>query len=226
MTRIGLIGGMSWESTASYYRLLNEATSQQMGPWHQPSVLIDSLDFSQIVELQRGGDWSATGRLLADSARRLAAGGAEVLAICANTMHINLRDVEEAVSVPVVDIRDAIVQVVAALGASSVSLLGTKYLMNDDFYSSHLERAGVRVIKPREGQVEELQAIIYDELTRGVVTESSRARFLEIADDCRSRGGEVVGLCCTEFGLLLDESRAPWPFVDSTAAHVNALLSA
>jgi len=217
---------MSWESTASYYRLLNEATSAQMGPWHQPPVLIDSLDFSQIVELQEAADWGATGRLLADSARRLEAGGAEVLGICANTMHRNLRDVQDAVSVPVLDIRDAMVRAVTALGASSVSLLGTKYLLEEDFYSSHLERAGLHVVKPLDGQVDELQAIIFDELTQGVVTESSRARFLAIADDCRSRGGEVVGLCCTEFGLLVDARLAPWPIADSTVAHVAALLSA
>ena len=224
VTRIGLIGGMSWESTASYYRLLNEATSRRMGPWHQPSLLIDSLDFSRIVALQQDGDWEATGRILADSARRLAAGGAEVLAICTNTMHRNLVDGQAAVSVPVVDIRDAMVDAVAALGATSVSLLGTRYLMTDDFYSSHLERAGLHVIKPLTGQVEELQSMIFSELTQGVVTAASRARFLEIADDCRSRGGDVVGLCCTEFGLLVGESSAPWPFVDSTAAHVDALL--
>jgi aspartate racemase len=226
VTRIGLIGGMSWESTASYYRLLNEATSRRLGAWHQPAVLLDSLDFSQIVALQTVGDWDATGVLLADAARRLAAGGADLLAICANTMHVNLPEVRAAVDIPVLDVRDAMVAAIGALGAASVSLLGTRYLMTADFYTSHLERAGLRVVTPTAAQIDELHDMIFSELTQGVVTARSRARFLEIAEDCRARGGEVVGLCCTEFGLLFGEAGAAPPFVDSTVAHVDALLRA
>jgi aspartate racemase len=140
-------------------------------------------------------------------------------------MHMNYDDVRRAVSIPVVDVRDAVAARVRALGHESISLLGTKYLTESDFYSSALEREGIRVIKPTPEQSEELQRIIYEELTQGVVTESSRGRFMEIADGCRTRGGDVVGLCCTEFGLLVDESNAPWPFVDSTIAHVEALLN-
>lgn len=222
--RIGLIGGLSWESTRTYYSLLNEVTQLRAGPWQQPPVAIDSLNFADVVELQRLGDWASTGRLLADSARRLEAGGADVLAICANTMHINFPEVQSAVSVPVLDIRDAVAAGVRALGASSITLLGTKYLIEADFFSSRLEDVGIRVIKPDPVQTDELQDMIFDQLTQGVVSESALERFLAIADDCRRRGGEVVGLCCTEFGLLVDEASAPWPCVDSTVAHVNALL--
>ncbi len=224
MKRIGLIGGMSWESTASYYALFNRLTIQALGPWRQPRVLIDSLDFSEVVRYQQLGDWATLGTLLVDSARRLESAGATVLAICANTMHRNYDEVAGAVNVPVVDIRDALAAEVRALGASSMTLLATKYVMESDFYSLPLERAGITVVKPVGYEIDALQSIIFDELTQGVVSESSRATFMEIAEHGRARGGEVVGLCCTEFGLLVDEAGAPWPFVDSTVAHVKALV--
>jgi aspartate racemase len=225
MTRIGLIGGLSWESTATYYRLLNQMTAGRSGAWQQPQVVIDSVNFADIVKFQLVDDWAATGEIVAQSARRLESAGAEVLGICANTMHMNFDDVQRAVSIPVADVRDAVAARVRAMGHESMSLLGTKYIIEGDFYSSAIERDGIRVIKPTHDQAEELQRIIYEELTQGLVTEASRVRFMEIASDCRSRGGEVVGLCCTEFGLLVDESNAPWPFVDSTIAHVDALLN-
>jgi len=224
MKRIGLIGGISWESTASYYSLLNRTTAQRFGAWKQPALLIDSLDFSEIVGYQEKGDWTALGGILADSARRLESGGATVIAIGANTMHKNYDDVATSVTIPVVDIRDALAREVKTLGASSMSLLGTKYVMEGDFFSSHLERAGVKIVKPVTDQIDILQSIIFDELTQGVVSEASRDAFVAIAEDCRSRGGDVVGLCCTEFGLLIRADEAPWPIVDSTVAHVKALL--
>ena len=226
MKRIGLLGGMSWESTGAYYALLNERTAQRLGPWHQPRVLVDSVDFSEIVSLQREGDWNATSRILIDSARRLERAGATVLAICANTMHMNYAEVAASVDVPVLDIRDSIVAELRRLGADSLSLLGTKYLMESDFYVAHLERAGVTVVRPTVPETEELQAMIFDELTRGLVTGSSRSRFLEIAEHCRDRGGGVVGLCCTEFGMFFAHEPAPWTVIDSTVAHVEALLDA
>jgi aspartate racemase len=225
MKRIGLIGGLSWESTATYYAMFNQLTAETSGPWVQPHLIIDSLDFSEIVGLQKDGDWASTGALLADSARRLESGGATVLGIGANTMHVNYQSVSDAVSLPVVDIRDAMVAQLTAMGATSLSLLGTKYVMQETFYSRHLEQRGVTVVKPLDDEIEELQSIVYGELTRGVVTEASRGRFLAIAQGCRSRGGDVVGLCCTEFGMLVNANNAPWPFIDSTYAHVKALLN-
>lgn len=224
MKRIGLIGGLSWESTASYYAMFNQLTSETSQPWVQPRLIIDSLDFSEIVGLQEDGDWDSAGQILADSARRLEAGGATVLGIGANTMHVNYQAVSDAVSVPVVDIRDAMASQLFALGATSLSLLGTKYVMQEDFYSRHLEARGVTVVTPLADEIDELQTMIYDELTRGVVTDSSRDRFLAIAQGCRLRGGDVVGLCCTEFGMLVNADNAPWPIIDSMQAHVRALL--
>jgi len=226
MKRIGLIGGLSWESTATYYRLLNERVAASHGAWQQPPVLVDSLNFADVVAMQQRDDWSATAVALAESARRLEVAGAQVLGICANTMHANFADVLAAVSIPVVDIRDAIVSAARVLGASSIVLLGTKYLMASDLYSSHLERAGLDVVRPTAAHIDELQSIIYDELTLGVVKDASRKRFFAIADEGRARGGDVVGLCCTEFGMFLEGDVAPWPYIDSTTAHVDALLRA
>lgn len=223
--RIGLLGGMSWESTRTYYSLLNELTAASQGAWHQPLILIDSLDFSEIVRLQRAGDWDATGRILAASAERLERGGATVLAITANTMHINVDQVIGSVGLPVIDIREAIVGELRDRGASSFTLLGTKYVMEGDVFATYLSNAGFHVVIPEEDERQELQRLIFDELTQGVVLESSRVTFLAIAENCRRRGGEVVGLCCTEFGLLVDESSAPFPVIDSTKAHVRALLA-
>jgi aspartate racemase len=221
---IGLIGGMSWESTNVYYRLLNEFYKVPHDPWAQPHVIVDSLDFGQLVRLQQNGDWITSGRVLAESARRLEASGAQIIAIAANTMHINAPEVRNAISVPLIDIRDAITTSVKAKGASSIALLGTKYVIEKDFYSAHIEAAGVHVIKPTLEQTDELQRIIFDELTQGIITDQARETLIAIAQDCRARGSEVVALCCTEFGLLLDEKNCPFPFVDSTTEHVRTLL--
>lgn len=222
--RIGLLGGLSWESTSRYYTILNEVSIAEHGPWSQPAVIIDSLDFSQIVRFRRAGDWVALGRVLADSARRLEAGGATVLGIGANTMHRNFDDVVNAVSIPVVDVRDAMVKAVKSLGASAMTLLGTRYLIENSFYSSYLERAGVYVVKPDSSHVDELQAMIDDELVHGIASDRSRERFEAIINDCRSRGGDVIGVCSSEFALFVDEENPPWPFVDSIRVHVSALL--
>lgn len=215
---------MSWESTSAYYRLLNELYVVAQSPWAQPHVIIDSLDFAEVVELQQSGDWATSGRILAESARRLERSGAQVIAITANTMHVNAPEVRDAISVPLIDIRDSIATSVKAKDANSLALLGTKYVIEKDFYSSHIEGAGVKVIEPTLTQTDELQRIIFDELTQGIVTNKSRETLIGIAQDCRARGGEIVALCCTEFGLLLDEESSPFPYVDSTTEHVRTLL--
>ena len=221
--RIGLIGGLSWESTATYYRALNEGF-RGASEWSQPPVLVDSLDFAEVVQLQQRGDWTATGQLLADSARRLELAGATVVAICANTMHINIDDVRQATPLPVVDVRDAVAREALASGHERVALLGTRYLLDSDFYSNRLEELGVSCVRPTARERDELQRIIFDELTVGVVTDESRALLRGVATSCLARGATVVGLCCTEFGLLIDEDD-DLPVIDSTLAHVRALLN-
>lgn len=215
---------MSWESTSDYYRLLNELSKDPQNPWAQPHIIIDSIDFSQIVQYQQNGDWVTSGEVLAQSAVRLQSCGAEIIAIAANTMHINAREVRNTITVPFIDIRDSITEAVKAKGGHSIVLLGTKYVIEEDFYSSHIESAGIKVVKPTHSQAEELQRIIFDELTQGIVEESSRQTLIEIAQDCRARGGEIVALCCTEFGLLLDTENTPFPLLDSTVEHVRSLL--
>jgi len=223
-SRIGIIGGLSWESTASYYRYFNQLFSGA-NEWSQPQLLIDSIDFGAIVPLQREGNWEATGEILADSARRLERAGATVLGIGANTMHVNFAQVQSAVAVPVVDVRDAIAKESLGRGHSTLALLGTKYLIDGEFYSDRLQELGVTSIKPTEEQTERLQFIIFSELTRGIVTKLSRAYLREVATSCLERGAGVVGLCCTEFGMLMSEDES-FPVIDSTKAHVRALLAA
>lgn len=221
--RIGLIGGMSWQATACYYRYFNQFF-EGPSPWSQPPVIIDSLDMAVIVAHQRCEDWEATGRILGDAARRLVAGGATLVGIGANTMHRNYDDVRDAVSCRVVDIRACVAGEVADRGGSRVGLLGTKYVIEQGFYARGVEDHGVDVVTPDAAATVELQRIIYDELTLGVLRESSRDTLLEIGSSLVERGADAVGLCCTEFGLLIDEDAAPFVVVDSTKAHVRALL--
>jgi aspartate racemase len=223
-SRIGIIGGLSWESTASYYRYFNELFVG-VNEWSQPQLLVDSVDFGAIVPLQREGNWTATGEILAASAKRLERAGATVLGIGANTMHVNFQEVQGAVSIPVVDVRDAIAKESLGNGHHTMALLGTKYLIEGDFYSDRLHELGVTSVKPTEEQKERLQFIIFSELTRGIVTKGSRAYLREVASSCLERGASIVGLCCTEFGMLMGEDES-LPVIDSTKAHVRALLAA
>jgi aspartate racemase len=223
-SRIGLIGGLSWESTASYYRYFNELFVGA-NEWSQPQLVIESVDFGAIVPLQREGNWDATGEILAASARRLERAGATVLGIGANTMRINFAQVQDAVAIPVVDVRDAVAKESLGNGHHTIGLLGTKYVIERDFYSERLHELGVTTIKPTEEQTERLQFIIFSELTRGVVTQGSRAFLREVASSCLERGASIVGLCCTEFGMLMSEEES-FPVIDSTKAHVRALLAA
>jgi len=177
------------------------------------------------VPLQREGNWEATGAILAASAQRLERAGATVLGIGANTMHVNFAQVQDAVAVPVVDVRDAVAKESLDKGHHTIALLGTKYLIEGVFYSDRLRELGVTSIKPTEEQTERLQFIIFSELTRGIMTKGSRAYLREVASSCLERGASIVGLCCTEFGMLMSEEES-FPVIDSTKAHVRALLAA
>jgi aspartate racemase len=223
-SRIGLIGGLSWVSTASYYRYFHELSIGGDNEWSEPNVLIDSIDFGLIVPLQREGDWTATGVLLADSARRLERAGATVLGIGANTMHINFEQVEKAVQIPVVDVRVAVANEALAGSHKTMALLGTKYLLERTFYSDRLAELGLSTLKPTASQIDRLQEIIFQELTKGVVTNTSRDYLRDVALSLLDRGADVVGLCCTEFGMLMSEDET-FAVIDSTKAHVRALVA-
>jgi len=227
MKRIGLIGGMSWESTAVYYRLLNQRHAATHGPWTQPPLLLDSIDFAELARLQRDGDWDSSATMLVGSARRLVAGGAEVIAICANTMHVAAPQVQDAIGqAHLVNLVDVVAETVKARGDSSVALLGTMYTMELGFYSDGLQAHGLEVVLPNDDQRVELQRIVYDELTQGRFIESSRIELEHIAASCIERGADVAALCCTEFGLLLSPETSSVALIDSTVLHVDALLEA
>ena len=196
--RIGLIGGLSWESTASYYRYFHEFSIGGDNEWSAPNVLIDSIDFGLIVPLQREGDWNATGVLLADSARRLERAGATVLGIGANSMHINFEQVVQAVQIPVVDVRVAVANEALARSHKTIALLGTKYLLEGSFYSDRLAELGLSSLKPTASQIDRLQEIIFQELTKGAVTSGWCRKTFDVTYDTALRDLSTL----VEMGLL------------------------
>ncbi|RLV51169.1 aspartate/glutamate racemase family protein [Nocardioides mangrovicus] len=220
MRTIGLIGGMSWHSTMTYYRLLNEQVAARRGGHASARVVLQSLDFAEVRDCQVRGDWQGSGELLADAARRCVAGGAELLAICTNLMHKNFPQVEQAVpGVEVVHIADA----VAACGYRRLGLLGTRWVMEETFYADRLARHGVDVVVPDEAGRELVDRVVFDELTQGVFREESRTAYLKVMDDLAAQGADGIVLACTEIGLLVPAELAPLPVVDSAVAHATAL---
>jgi aspartate racemase len=221
---LGLLGGMSWESTATYYRLLNEGVRDRLGGTHSARLVLHSFDFAEIEALQQAGRWDDAGALLAGAARGLAAAGAEAVVICANTMHLVVDQVRDA-GLPVLHIGDALAGAVRGHGATKLALLGTAYTMEQPFLRDHLAAAGVPTVVPDAGERAELQRIVFAELTQGVVEPASRARFLAIVDRLvRDEGSDAVALACTEFSLLVEPSMLPVPSFDTTALHCAAAL--
>ena len=224
MRTLGLLGGMSWESTVTYYRLLNEGVRDRLGGMHSARLVLHSVDFADIEVLQRAGRWSEAGAILADGARGLAAAGAEALVICANTMHLVVDQVEAA-GLPVLHIGDALAAAAREQGVTALALLGTAYTMEQPFLRDHLAAAGVSTVVPDAGERADLQRIVFDELTLGRVEDGSRERFEAIvARLVREEGADGAALACTEFGLLVDPSALPVPGFDTTALHCAAAL--
>lgn len=222
MQQLGVIGGMSWESTASYYRLLNQGVRERAGGLHSAPLLMHSLDFAQVAALQSSGDWKAAGALLADSAQRLEQAGATALLLATNTMHKVAPVIEAAVSIPLLHIGDAVGLALQNAGIKRAALLGTRFTMLEDFYRLRLaERFDIDVRIPSEEQIGEIDRVIFAELCRGVFTDESRAFYLACLEDMRAQGCEVGILGCTEIGLLLEGVEAPLPLYDSTELHVQ-----
>jgi aspartate racemase len=221
---IGLIGGMSWESTATYYRLLNEGVRDRLGGMHSARLVLHSVDFAEIEVLQRAGRWDEAGAVLAGAARGLAAAGAEALVICANTMHLVVAHVQQA-GLPVLHIGDALAPAVLDQNVTALALLGTAYTMEQPFLRDHLAASGVPTVIPDATERTDLQRIVFDELTQGRVEEDSRARFEAIvARLAREEGADGAALACTEFNLLVDPAALPVPSFDTTALHCAAVL--
>ncbi|MCJ8215593.1 aspartate/glutamate racemase family protein [Aeromonas veronii] len=226
MKCIGLLGGMSWESTVSYYQALNRGVRAQLGGLHSARVLLNSVDFAGIERLQHAGDWPATARLLAAEARKLQNGGADFLLIGTNTMHKVAPEIEAAIDIPLLHIADATAAKLRADGITRVGLLGTRFTMEQDFYKGRLqERFGLAVLVPDEAGRERVHRIIYDELCLGEIRESSRAEYLAIIEELAAAGAEAVILGCTEIALLVGDARAAVPLYDTTAIHAEAAVA-
>lgn len=222
MKRIGLLGGMNWESSAEYYRLVNEATREQLGGLHSADCILRSVDFADVERLQRDGRWDDAGALLAAEAAALAAAGAELIVLCTNTMHKVAGAITAAVDVPFVHIADTTADAVAAAGLDTVGLLATAYTMEQDFYVGRLqERHGLAVLVPDEADRRIVHSVIYDELCRGVIDGRSRAQYRRIIAELADRGAQGVLLGCTEIDLLVGPSDSPVPVFDTTRLHAH-----
>lgn len=231
MRTIGLIGGLSWESTATYYRLLNEGARERLGGLHSARLLLWSFDFAEVETFQAAGDWDGATRLMAGAARRLEAGGAELLVICSNTMHRMAGEVEAAAGLPLVHIADATGAALTAAGVRRPALLATRFTMEQAFYKGRLrERHGIEAVVPDAAGRETVHRVIYEELCRGVVREESRRAYLGIVEDLRRTAGvDGVVLGCTEVGMLLGPGEAAavgLQLFDTTEIHATAALDA
>lgn len=222
MKTIGLIGGMSWESTIPYYRHLNEAVKTHLGGLHSAKLVLFSVDFHEIERLQQRGDWDQAGRLLANAAQALERAGAELLVLCTNTMHKVAPAIEQAVGIPLLHIADPTAAAIRAAGLDTVGLLGTRFTMEQAFYRERLEqRHGIRVLIPNEAQRQDVHRIIYEELCLGQVREESRQIYRRIIASLVAQGAQAVILGCTEIGLLVGAADASVPLFDTTSLHAR-----
>jgi aspartate racemase len=220
MKTIGLLGGMSWESTTEYYRAINTGVKQALGGLHSAKIVLYSVDFAPIEECQSRGDWSATADILVDAARRIQQAGADGLLICTNTMHKVAPAIELAISIPLLHIADATAEVLVRDGIKTVGLLGTAFTMEQHFYKGRLaERYGLEVLVPEKNDRQIVHDIIYDELCQGIIREPSRASYRRIVNQLASAGAEAVILGCTEIGLLIKQADTSVRLVDTTAIH-------
>lgn len=223
---IGVLGGMSWESSLDWYRMANEQVRDRLGGFHSAPILLDSLDFAEIEALQALGDWDAAGRILASHARGLEAAGAGLVVLCTNTMHIVADQITDAISVPFLHIGDTTAEAITASGLTRVGLLGTAFTMEQPFYRERLARHGISAVIPDEADRATVHRIIYDELVQGIVTEESRQAYRDAIGRLVAGGAEGVILGCTEIELLISQQDSPVPVFPTTALHVAAALEA
>ena len=225
MKTLGLIGGMSWESTAIYYRLLNEGVQRRRGGLHSAKLLLHSVDFAEIAARQAAADWEALTGMMVEAAQRLARGGADALVICTNTMHKCAPAIAQAVALPIVHIADATAAAIKLSTARRPGLIATRYTMQQDFYRGHLrERHGIETLVPDETGRDRVHGIIYEELCRGLVREESKAACLGEVAALQARGADGLILGCTEICMLLSQADFAMPVFDTTAIHAEAAL--
>lgn len=222
MKTLGMIGGMSWESTLPYYRIVNETVRTRLGGLHSARLVLYSVDFHDIERLQHAGDWDAAGEAMADAARALRAAGADLLVLCTNTMHKVATAIEQATPLPLLHIADATADAVRAAGLARVGLLGTRFTMEQDFYPARLRLHGIETLVPDAAGRDAVHRIIYEELCLGRVLESSRRRFRDLMAELVERGAEGIVLGCTEIMLLVQPGDASVPTFDTTTLHARA----
>lgn len=219
MKTIGIIGGMSWESTVTYYQIMNETVKKELGGLHSAKILLYSVDFSEIERCQAEGDWEKSGDILASAAESLEKAGADFLVIATNTMHKVAPQIQMRIHIPIVHIAEVTAEELKQNHITTVALLGTKYTMTQDFYKDKLENAGITVLIPHEQEIEVVNSIIYDELCLGSILETSKERYLQIINGLKNRGAQGVILGCTEIGLLIKQEDTDLPVFDTTRIH-------
>lgn len=227
MKTIGMLGGMSWESTVTYYQAVNEIVKRELGGLHSAKVLLYSVDFAEIEKCQEEGDWDKSADILSAAALNLENAGADFIVICTNTMHKVAPQIQNRIGIPIIHIAEATADELKPQNVSKVALLGTKYTMTQDFYKDKLISAGIEVLIPDEQGIEVVNDIIYNELVLGIISESSKAKYLRIIDALSKRGAQGVILGCTEIGLLIGQKDTELPVFDTTQIHAAkaAMLS-
>lgn len=227
MKTIGLIGGMSWESTVTYYQVINETVKRELGGLHSAKILLYSVDFDEIERYQASGEWDKSADVLSDAAVRLEKAGADLIVICTNTMHKVVPQMKQHISIPIIHIAEATAEKLKEQGITTVGLLGTKYTMTQDFYKAKLVEAGIRVLIPNDDDVETVNSVIYHELCLGNIRQTSKEAYLSIIKKLDDAGAQGVILGCTEIGLLIQQADVTLPVFDTTLIHAEkaALVS-
>ena len=218
---IGLIGGMSWESTVTYYKIINETVKERLGGLHSAKCILYSVDFQEIEECQANGNWEKSGEILGEAANNLEKAGADFIVICTNTMHKVVDQIKEKISIPILHIAEMTAEKILEKGLKNIALLGTKYTMEQDFYKSKLIEKGINVIIPDKNDIEIINEVIYDELCLGTINSDSKKKFLEIVDKLRNKGAEGIILGCTEIGLLIKNEDTDVPLFDTAIIHAE-----
>lgn len=224
MKTIGLIGGLSWQSSIDYYRLLNEEVQRRLGGHHNARSVMVSVDFADAEAMMRAGDWDGLARLLVDAGRQVEAAGADFVLLCTNTMHKLAGPLQDAIGIPLLNIIDIAAAAVREAGLSRVALLGTRFVMREPFYVQRLADGGVQALVPDAVEQPEVDRIIFEELTRGRITDTSRQSYLRVVDRLQAQGAQGVILGCTEIGLLLKPDDCALPLFDTTALHARAAV--
>ncbi|NLX71114.1 MAG: aspartate/glutamate racemase family protein [Clostridiales bacterium] len=221
MKTIGLIGGMSWESTAKYYKIINETIKEQLGGLHSAKLILYSVDFQEIEECQSKGDWDKSAEILSDVAVKLQNAGADFIVICTNTMHKVVPQIKNKIQIPIIHIAETTAYRLKKNNISKVALLGTKYTMTQDFYKSIIMSEGIEVVIPDEKDIEIVNKIIYDELCKGIIKKESKEHYLRIISSLKAEGAQGVILGCTEIGLLINQNDVDLPVFDTTEIHAK-----